>query len=100
MSSEQDATMESDELSCMLTASGALDADVYSLLESGWNTASQRHVICMAYCKAAVVHAVSQRVLIEDGLHGTALSLIRLHFETVVRAAWVGCSTEQRTTGW
>jgi hypothetical protein len=89
MSSEQDATLESDELSRMLTASEALDADVHSLLESGWNTSSQRHVICMAYCKAAVVHSISQRVLIEDGLRGTALSLIRIHFETVVRAAWV-----------
>lgn len=89
MSSEQDSQMGSDELSRMLSASGALDDDVRSLLESGWNTSSPRHVICMAYCKAAVVHAISQRVLIEDGLHGTALSLIRLHFETVVRAAWV-----------
>jgi hypothetical protein len=89
MSSEQDTTMDSDELSRMLSASEALDVDVYSLLESGCDTSSQRHVICMAYCKAAVVHAISQRVLIEDGLHGTALGLIRLYFETVVRAAWV-----------
>lgn len=54
----------SDELSRMLAASEALDADVYSLLESGWNTSSQRRVICMAYCKAAMEHAISQRVLI------------------------------------
>ena len=63
--------MGSDELSRMLTASGALDGDVRSLLDSGWNTSSQQHVICMAYCKAAVVHAISQRVLIEERLHGT-----------------------------
>lgn len=89
MSSVQDATVDSDELSRMLIACEALDVDVYSLLESGWKISSQRHVICMAYCKAAVVHAISQRVLMEEGLHGTALSLVRLHFETVVRAAWV-----------
>lgn len=79
----------SDELSRMLAASEALDADVYSLLESGWNTSSQRRVICMAYCKAAMEHAISQRVLIGGGLHGTALSIIRLHFESTIRAAWV-----------
>ena len=89
MPSEQSAPTTDEELLRMLVACEAFDFDVYALLESGWNTSSQRQVICMAYCKAAVVHAMSQRVLIENGLHGSALSLIRLHFETVVRAAWV-----------
>ncbi len=73
----------------MLILSQALDEDVYALLETGWNVTSQRLAICMGFCKAAVEHAISQRVLIEAGLHGTALSLIRLQFETVVRAEWV-----------
>lgn len=78
-----------DELARMLILSQALDEDVYALLETGWNVTSQRLAICMGFCKAAVEHAISQRVLIEAGLHGTALSLIRLQFETVVRAEWV-----------
>lgn len=78
-----------EELARMLILSQALDEDVYALLEQGWNVTSQRLVICMAFCKAAQEHAISQRVLIGAGLHGTALSLIRLQFETVVRAAWV-----------
>ena len=89
MSSQQGASTPDEELLRILVACEALDLDVYALLERGWNTSSQRQVICMVYCKAATVHAMSQRVLIEHGLHGSALSLIRLHFETVVRAAWV-----------
>ena len=89
MPQEQATSAHDEELLRILVACEALDRDVYALLESGWNTSSQRQLICMAYCKAAVVHAISQRVLMENGLHGSALSLIRLHFETVVRAAWV-----------
>lgn len=89
MSSKRDAAEESNELASLLTASATLDADLYSLLEDAWNDSSQRHIVCLAFCKAAIEHAASQRVLIGDGLHGTALSLIRLHFESVVRAAWV-----------
>lgn len=89
MRSKLGAPTDDEELLRFLVASEALDVDVYGLLESGWNNSSQRQVICMAYCKAAIVHSISQRVLIENGLHGTALSLIRLQFETVVRAAWV-----------
>lgn len=77
------------ELARMLIACGELDTDMAELLERGWSTSTQRQAICLAYCKAALEHAVSQRVLLGDGLHGTALSLIRLHFETVIRAAWV-----------
>ncbi len=73
----------------MLALSRAFDDDVYALLEKGWNASSQRLRICFALCKAAAEHAISQRVLIEAGLHGTALGLIRLQFEAVVRAAWI-----------
>jgi hypothetical protein len=80
---------EVDELAQMLTLSAAFDDDLMVLLEKAWNNSAKRSVISLAFCKAAVEHAISQRVLIESGLHGTALSLIRLQFETVVRAAWV-----------
>lgn len=76
-------------LAKILSLSELFDDDIYALLEKCWNLSSQRQVICLAFCKAAVEHAVSQRVLIAVGLHGTSLSLIRLHFEAVVRAAWV-----------
>ncbi|MBK1683112.1 hypothetical protein CKO18_05920 [Rhodoferax fermentans] len=77
------------DLARILALSAEFDEDVSALLNSGWNASTQRLAISMAYCKAALEHAISQRVLIEVGLHGTALSLVRLHFEAVVRAAWV-----------
>ncbi|MDD0839297.1 hypothetical protein PSQ40_12000 [Curvibacter sp. HBC61] len=67
----------------------AFDSEVEGLLQDGWTTSSTRHVVAMGFCKAAFEHGVSQRLLVSEGLYGTALSLIRLHFETTVRAAWV-----------
>lgn len=81
--------MADEDLSQILALSEKFDNDVLALLEEGWSPTSQRVHICLAFCKAAIEHAISQRVLIEAGLHGTALGLIRLQFETVVRAAWV-----------
>lgn len=76
------------ELGRFLDRCREFDSDVDRLLHEGWNVRSKRHVITMAYCRAALEHAVSQRVLIEAERHGTALALIRLHFETTVRAVW------------
>jgi hypothetical protein len=72
----------------ILDDSAAFDEDVTRLLEAGWNTSSLRQRVCMALCKAAHEHGVSQRLLMGAGYSGTALALIRLHFETVIRAAW------------
>lgn len=89
MQSEETGIARSEELVRILALSEKFDEDIFALLKAGWNTSTQRVSISMAYCKAAIEHAISQRVLIEAGLHGTALSLIRLHFEAVVRAAWI-----------
>lgn len=66
----------------------SLDLDVGELLERGLNTSSSRLAICFGFCRAALEHAVSQRMLIGAGHTGTALALMRLHFEATVRAAW------------
>lgn len=71
-----------------LDDSAGFDREVEKLLERGWNTSTPRHVVTMGFCKAALEHAISQRVLIGAGLHGTALTLMRPHFESTVRAAW------------
>lgn len=65
-----------------------LDKDVEELLQRGFNTSSTRQAISFGFCRAALEHAVSQRLLIEAGHTGTALALMRLHFEATVRAAW------------
>lgn len=80
---------EYHQLGKLLDQSAEFDLDVHSLLESAWGTSSRRQTVCMAFCRAALEHATSQRVLIGIGNNGTALALVRLQFETVVRAAWV-----------
>lgn len=77
------------KLGQFLDRCAALDRDVEQLLREGWTTSSTRKVVTMAFCKAALEHAVSQRVLIGLGHHSTALALIRMHYETTIRAAWV-----------
>lgn len=67
----------------------ALDGDVEELLQRGLNASSRRQAISFGFCSAALEHAVSQRLLISVGHTGTALALMRLHFETTMRAAWV-----------
>lgn len=77
------------QLGQFLDRCASLDADVEELLRNGWNTSTSRHVITMGFCRAALEHAISQRLLLGSGQHGTALALVRLHFETTVRAAWI-----------
>lgn len=78
-----------DRLDQLLQQCEALDDDVAKLLRK-CEAASPRAMLSLALCRAALEHAVSQRVLIDEGLTGTALALCRLHFEAVVRAAWMG----------
>lgn len=52
----------------------SLDRDVEKLLRQAWTVTSRRQLIAMAFCKASLEHAMSQRVLIGSGHHGTALA--------------------------
>ncbi len=82
-------TLSSERLGELLRQSALLDDDVAKLLQKCEAT-TRRTVISLALCNAAFEHAISQRILIELDLTGTALALARLHFEAVVRAAWTG----------
>jgi hypothetical protein len=78
---------DADRLAELLEASEAFDEDVGKLLGK-CEARTKRGLITLALCAAAFEHGFSQRVLLEMGLSGTALSLCRLHFEAVVRATW------------
>ncbi|MEJ8811837.1 hypothetical protein WKW77_12220 [Variovorax ureilyticus] len=84
-----------DQLGHLLALSEALDGDVAKLLRK-CQPASARAAISVALCRAAFEHAVSQRVLLESGLSGTAMALCRLQFEAVVRAAWTGQGASEK----
>lgn len=91
MSEQNDET----RLAELLAASEALDEDMAKLLGK-CQARSKRGVIAMALCGAAFEHALSQRVLVEAGLTGTALALCRLQFEAVVRAVWTAqCANDE-----
>ena len=79
-SPQESADRDDEELRRVLAASEAFDDDLLALLRAGWNTSSRRSTICLAFCRSAIEHAIAQRVLIEAGLTGTALSLIRLQY--------------------
>ena len=80
-------TVDDDQLATLLEASEAFDEDVGKLLAK-CEAKDKRSLIASALCTTAFEHGLSQRVLMEIGLTGTALSLCRLHFEAVVRATW------------
>jgi hypothetical protein len=85
-----DATREQtseEKLAGLLKASEALDEDVARLMAK-CEARSKRGLIASALCTAAFEHGLSQRILLERSLTGTALALCRLHFEAVVRATW------------
>lgn len=86
---EHDHLADHAWLGQFLDGCSELDRDVERLLSQAWAVHSRRQLIAMAFCKAALEHAVSQRLLLSSGQHGTALALIRLHFEATIRAAWV-----------
>jgi hypothetical protein len=76
-----------EEFAGLLAASEEFDEDVGKLLTK-CEAHTKRGLIASALCTAAFEHGLSQRILLELGLTGTALSLCRLHFEAVVRATW------------
>ncbi|MDQ0027866.1 hypothetical protein J2X90_005702 [Variovorax paradoxus] len=80
---------DEDCLGALLEASEVLDGDIAALL-GRCRPRAKRGAIALALCSAAFEHGVSQRVLLQADLNGSALVLCRPHFEAVVRAAWTG----------
>jgi hypothetical protein len=76
-----------ERLDSLLQASEQLDRDVEKLIDRV-EPRGRRAIIGLALCRAAHEHAMSQRLLFEAGHNLTALALLRLQFEAVVRAAW------------
>ncbi len=80
----------------MLERSQKLNDDIGALFKDGGQSTSPRALLTLAMCNVAMEHAVSQFLLVHVGHHVTAMALVRLHFEAVVRAIWLhhGASDE------
>ena len=78
-----------ESLSLMLKRSEQMATDLSALFQDGLQPEFPRTLLTIAMCQVAMEHAESQRVLIRAGCDVTALSLVRLQFEALVRAIWL-----------
>lgn len=77
-----------DELKSMLAQSWALAEDLSALMASPPHPTTSRQAMVRGMCNTSHSHYHSQRVLMELGATPTALALVRLHYESVVRSLW------------
>ncbi len=87
----------SEELNQALAISSKLDDDVLALFDVLQPPpASTRVLVSQGLARASIQHGLAQRLLIHTGLQATALALVRLQYETAVRALWVHhCATDE-----
>ena len=77
-----------DDLKSMLEQSWALDEDLSALMNALPAPITSRQAIVRGMSTTSHSHYHSQRVLLEVGTMPTVLALVRLHYESVVRALW------------
>lgn len=80
----------------MLGQSERFERDLVELLAHPRRPASRRALLTLALCDVSAEFWQAQRLLIRSGMHTAALALVRLHFESTVRAIWLfhGASDE------
>lgn len=84
------ASADADDLASVLQNSDALHTDIErALAEFPWGELDERRVSTLMLCQIAFEHGVAMRALLGGGLHTSAIALLRLQFEAVVRAAWL-----------
>lgn len=59
------------------------------MLRLPFNPFNLRLKVCNILCSASIEHAESQRILLNTGNFTSAIGLLRLQFEAVVRALWI-----------
>lgn len=73
----------------ILEKSKKIARDINLLLQDAKQPATKRGLITVALCQVAIEHTSSQRILIETNHHVSALALVRLTFESLVRSIWI-----------
>lgn len=85
-----DSSPTSGNLFALLTASDALYEDIKSVLtEFGWPELDERELATLMLCQLGFEHGAAMRALLGAGLATSAVALLRVQFEAVVRAAWL-----------
>jgi hypothetical protein len=73
----------------MLDLSASMDEQLARLFERPRRAGNPRALVTIALCDVALEHGRAQRILIEAGCQTTAMAMVRLQFEAVVRAIWL-----------
>jgi hypothetical protein len=76
-------------LKSALNRSDQFQSDLVSLFELGMDQDSARDVGCKVLCSVAIEHAESIRHLLRKKLPTSAIGLLRIQYETFVRAVWL-----------
>ena len=73
----------------LLLRSSLMQASVEALFSAGTLPASQRMIACSTLTSLVVSHGTSIKYLVAGGLYASAAALVRVQYETLVRALWV-----------
>lgn len=80
----------------ILGKSKKLASDIGSLLQDAKQPTTKRGLLTAALSQVAIEHTSSQRILIETDHHVSALSMVRLTFESLVRSIWIHhCASDE-----
>jgi hypothetical protein len=80
---------EAPDLERLIARSEQLEAELFGLFDSSWFSGDDKSTVILAMCNIALEHANSLRELIRIGLPTSAMSMLRLQYEAIVRAIWV-----------
>lgn len=77
------------ELDRLIARSEEFEGELFGLLEDSSFSSDDKSTAMLAMCDIAREHANSVRELIRLGLPTSAMAMLRLQYEAVVRAIWV-----------
>ena len=78
-----------DELDRLIARSEAFEDELFGLLEDSPFSSDDKSAAVLAMCNIALEHANALRELIRVGLPTSAMGMLRLQYEALVRAIWV-----------
>lgn len=73
----------------LLERCAAFDSDLDELLTDEPNNGSSRSVLILSMCDLAIEHGVSLRILIERGHLASAIALLRVQLDAIIRIVWI-----------
>ena len=78
-----------DPLNLLLTRSAQYEEELFSLFPDSAFQDDDKTIAITSMCNIALEHSVAIRILIGAGIPTSAMSLLRLQYEALVRAVWL-----------